>query len=157
MSELCWASMTPPGAHIATKKISPVEAVQAHLDRVAPLDGKLMTYITVMGDNALVTARAAESAVEVRRHAGAASRRARGFKGLYRTKGVKTTGGWKILADWVPEEDAPVVARLARAGAIALGKVNMHEFAVPSGSIKHATGTDLLIHQVAAAREELLQ
>ena len=52
-----------------------------------------------------------------------------GLKDLYATKGVRTTGGSKILADWVPQEDATVVARLTEAGAIVLGKLNMHEFA----------------------------
>jgi aspartyl-tRNA(Asn)/glutamyl-tRNA(Gln) amidotransferase subunit A len=60
------------------------------------------------------------------------------LKDLYCTKGVRTTGGSKILGDWVPEEDASVVARLADAGAVVLGKLNMHEFAYgPEGVNPH--------------------
>ena len=63
MSELCWTSMTDLARMIASKKVSPVEVVQAHLDRIAALDGKLKSYITVMGDSALAGAKAAEAAV----------------------------------------------------------------------------------------------
>ena len=60
------------------------------------------------------------------------------LKDLYCTRGVKTTGGSRILADWVPSEDATVVSRLADAGAVVLGKLNMHEFAYgPEGLNPH--------------------
>jgi len=130
--------MTDLARMIATKKASPVEVVQAHLDRIATLDGKLKSYITVMGDSALAAARAAESAVQSGATLGPLHGVPMGLKDLYCTKGVKTTGGSKLLADWVPEEDATVVARLAGAGAIALGKLNMHEFAYgPEGLNQH--------------------
>src|SRR5207245_11297430 len=62
-------------------------------------------------------------------------------KDLYLTKGVRTSGGSKILADSVPTADATVVARLASAGAIMLGKLNMHEFAYgPEGINAHYAG-----------------
>ena len=60
------------------------------------------------------------------------------LKDLYMTRGVRTTGGSRILADWIPDEDATVVTRLAAAGAISLGKLNMHEFAFgPEGLNPH--------------------
>ena len=60
------------------------------------------------------------------------------LKDLYCTRGVRTTGGSRILADWVPEADASVVTRLAGAGAVSLGKLNMHEFAFgPEGLNQH--------------------
>lgn len=153
MSELCWTSMTDLARMIATKKVSPVEVVQAHLDRIATLDGKLKSYITVMGDTALAGARAAEAAVQSGATLGPLHGVPVGFKDLYCTKGVKTTGGSKILADWVPEEDATVVARLAGAGAIALGKLNMHEFAYGPEGLNQHYGTpwnpwDAKIHRV---------
>ena len=61
MSELCWTSMTELRRMIASKKVSPVEVVRAHLDRIAALDGKLKSYITVLGDAALAAASAAPS------------------------------------------------------------------------------------------------
>ncbi|HLF49510.1 MAG TPA: amidase family protein, partial [Methylomirabilota bacterium] len=63
MSELCWTSMTELARMIASKKVSPVEVVRAHLDRIAALDGKLKSYITVLADAALAAARVAETAV----------------------------------------------------------------------------------------------
>src|SRR5262249_56662646 len=75
-------------------------------------------------------------------------------KDLYSTKGVRTTGGSKILADSVPADHATVVARLARAGAILLGKLNMHEFAYgPEGINAHYGDTrnpwDVDAHRIA--------
>jgi aspartyl-tRNA(Asn)/glutamyl-tRNA(Gln) amidotransferase subunit A len=130
--------MTELARMIATKKVSPVEVVQAHLDRISALDGKLKSYITVMGDSALAAAKVAEAAVQSGGTLGPLHGVPVGLKDLYCTKGVKTTGGSKLLADWVPETDATVVARLAGAGAIALGKLNMHEFAYgPEGLNPH--------------------
>jgi aspartyl-tRNA(Asn)/glutamyl-tRNA(Gln) amidotransferase subunit A len=153
VSELCWTSMTELARMIATKKISPVEIVQAHLDRIAALDGKLKSYITVMGDSALAAAKIAEAAVQSGATLGPLHGVPVGLKDLYCTKGVKTTGGSKILADWVPEEDATVVARLASAGAIALGKLNMHEFAYGPEGLNPHYGTpwnpwDATVHRI---------
>jgi len=64
VSELCWTPMTELARMIAARKVSPVEVVQAHLDRIAALDGKLKSYITVMGESALAAARTAEAAVQ---------------------------------------------------------------------------------------------
>src|SRR5262244_3237515 len=138
MSELCWTSMTELARMIAGKKVSPVEVVQAHLDRITAIDGKVKAYITVMGESALAAARAAEAAVQSGAALGPLHGVPMGLKDLYCTKGVRTTGGSKILADWLPEEDATVAARLASAGAIVLGKLNMHEFAFgPEGLNPH--------------------
>jgi aspartyl-tRNA(Asn)/glutamyl-tRNA(Gln) amidotransferase subunit A len=138
MSDLVWKSMTELARLIASKAASPVEVVQAHLDRIAALDGKLKCYITVLGDSALEAAKAAEAAVMSGNGVGPLHGVPIGLKDLYCTKGVKTTGGSKILGDWVPTEDATVVSRLTAAGAIVLGKLNMHEFAYgPEGLNPH--------------------
>jgi aspartyl-tRNA(Asn)/glutamyl-tRNA(Gln) amidotransferase subunit A len=133
--------MTDLARMIASKKVSPVEVVQAHLDRIAALDGKLKSFITVMADSALASAKAAEAAVASGATRGPLHGVPVGLKDLYCTKGVRTTGGSKILADWVPDADANVVARLAGAGAIVLGKLNMHEFAYGPEGINPHYGT----------------
>ncbi|HET8575853.1 MAG TPA: amidase [Methylomirabilota bacterium] len=138
MSDLVWKSMVELSRLIASKEASPVEIVQAHLDRIAALDGTLKAYITVMADSALQSAKTAEAAVMTGNGLGPLHGVPIGLKDLYCTKGVKTTGGSKILADWVPADDATVVSRLTTAGAIVLGKLNMHEFAYgPEGLNLH--------------------
>jgi len=141
VSDLVWTSLTDLARAIAARDVSPVEVVQAHLDRIAALDGKLKAYLTVMADAALERAKAAEAAVMSGEPLGRLHGVPVGFKDLYCTKGVKTTGGSRILADWVPDEDATVVSRLAGAGAIALGKLNMHEFAFGPEGINPHYGT----------------
>ncbi len=130
--------MADLGRMIATKQVSPVEVVRAHLDRIAALDPKLRAFITVCADAALESARAAEADLMAGRPVGPLHGVPWAPKDLYSTKGIRTTGGSKILADAVPAADATVVARLARAGAILLGKLNMHEFAYgPEGLNAH--------------------
>ena len=123
---------------IKAREISPVEVVEAHLDRIAALDGKLRAYLTVTGDAALASARAAAAAVAAGETLGPLHGVPVALKDLYCTRGVRTTAGSKILADWVPGEDATVVSRLIGAGAVVLGKLNMHEFAYgPEGVNPH--------------------
>ncbi len=113
---------------IATKAVSPVEVVREHLDRIARFES-LRAYITVCGEAALEAARAAETAIT----AGGPLAPLHGvpiaLKDLFDVGGVRTTGGSLILKDHVPADDATVVRRLRAAGAIVLGKLNMHEFA----------------------------
>jgi aspartyl-tRNA(Asn)/glutamyl-tRNA(Gln) amidotransferase subunit A len=130
--------MTELARMIASKAVSPVEVVRAHLDRIAALDPGLRAYITVCADPALAAARAAEAALMAGRPLGPLHGVPYALKDLYDTAGVRTTGGSRILADRVPAVDATVVRRLAEAGAIVLGKLNMVEFAYgPEGLNPH--------------------
>src|SRR5437867_3060246 len=138
MSELVWKTMGELAGLIKARAVSPLDVTRAHLDRIAALDGKLRSYITVMSDAALAAARIAEAAVMAGEMLGALHGVPFALKDLYCTRGVKTTGGSKILGDWAPAEDATVVSRLAAAGGICLGKLNMHEFAYgPEGLNTH--------------------
>jgi aspartyl-tRNA(Asn)/glutamyl-tRNA(Gln) amidotransferase subunit A len=138
VADLFWAPMTELARMIASKAVSPVEVVRAHLDRIAALDPGLRAYITVCADPALEAARAAEAALMAGRPLGPLHGVPYALKDLYDTAGVRTTGGSRILADRVPAVDATVVRRLAEAGAIVLGKLNMVEFAYgPEGLNPH--------------------
>jgi aspartyl-tRNA(Asn)/glutamyl-tRNA(Gln) amidotransferase subunit A len=138
VTDLHWASVAELARLIATKEVSPVEVVRAHLDRIAALDAGLRCFITLTADTALEAARAAEAELAAGRSRGPLHGVPFGLKDLFDTAGVRTTGGSKILADRVPAEDATVVRRLAAAGAISLGKLSMHEFAYgPEGLNAH--------------------
>jgi aspartyl-tRNA(Asn)/glutamyl-tRNA(Gln) amidotransferase subunit A len=138
VTDLVWESLSELARLIASKEVSPVEVAQAHLDRIAATDGKLKAYLTVTAESALEGARAAEAAVMAGGSLGALHGVPLALKDLYCSRGVRTTAGSRILADWVPAADATVVSRLAEAGAILLGKLNMHEFAYgPEGLNPH--------------------
>ena len=138
MADLFWASMTELARLIATKAVSPVEVVRVHLDRIAAHDKDLRSYITICADGALAAARQAEAALMAGRPLGPLHGVPYGLKDLYDTAGIATTGGSRIFADRVPSTDATVTRRLAEAGAILLGKLNMVEFAYgPEGLNPH--------------------
>jgi aspartyl-tRNA(Asn)/glutamyl-tRNA(Gln) amidotransferase subunit A len=138
MADLTFASATELARMIASKEVSPVEVVRAHLERITSLDGSLRSFITVTGDAALAAAREAEAALAAGKPVGPLHGVPLGLKDLYDTAGVRTTGGSKILAERVPTADATVVRKLRDAGMIVLGKLNMVEFAYgPEGLNKH--------------------
>ena len=115
---------------IASKDVSPVEATEAYLDRIEQLDGKLNSYITVTRDRALESAKEAERAISSGGYLGSMHGIPVAVKDQFNTAGVLTTGGSKILSEYVPQEDATVIANLKKSGAVLLGKLNMSEFAM---------------------------
>jgi aspartyl-tRNA(Asn)/glutamyl-tRNA(Gln) amidotransferase subunit A len=138
MPELVWASLRDLARMIVTKEVSPVEVVRTYLERIAALDQRLRAYITVCAEGALEAARAAEATVSAGSPRGPLHGVPIALKDLFQTAAVRTTAGSKILGQAVPETDATVVTRLRAAGAIVLGKLNMHEFAYgPEGLNEH--------------------
>jgi aspartyl-tRNA(Asn)/glutamyl-tRNA(Gln) amidotransferase subunit A len=115
---------------IENREISPVELTQAHLARIADLDPRLNAFITLTPEAALQTARQAESAIGDGRYLGPLHGIPLALKDLYETAGVRTTAGSKIFAGHVPEKDCAAWERLHSAGAINLGKLNLHEIAL---------------------------
>ncbi len=115
--------------HLRAKKISPVEVTRAYLDRIARVDEKIHAYITVTSDDALAAAKTAEAEISAGNWRGTFHGVPVGLKDLLYTKGVVTTGGSKILANFRPGFDATSWARLKAQGAVMLGKLNLHEFA----------------------------
>ena len=111
-------------------EISPVEAVDAYLDRIVAVGSKLNAYITVSADEARSQAKLLETELAAGKVRGALHGVPVGIKDQIHTAGVRTTDASKIRSDFVPESDATVVARLKAAGAIVIGKTNMSEFAL---------------------------
>ncbi len=134
-SDLAFASIEQIGRLFRKRKLSPVELTRFMLARIEQLNAKLNAYLTVTAELALAQAKKAEAELFAPR--GGKSRRDRGLlhgipislKDNIYTKDVRTTAGSKILKDFVPEHDATVVAELKEAGAVVLGKTNLHEFA----------------------------
>src|SRR5712691_5581480 len=126
--ELPYAGIRELGRRFRRREISPVELTQALLERIARLEPKLHAFVTVTADRALSDAKAAEAALlqgDPRPLLGIPV----AYKDLYATRGIRTTAGSAVLADWVPAEDATCVARLQAAGCVMLGKLITHEFA----------------------------
>jgi len=122
-------TLTELGAAFRARRLSPVEATRACLDRIARLDPELHAFITVTGELALDRARAAEAELAAGRDRGPLHGVPIALKDLIDTAGVRTTGGSRVFEDRVPAEDAEVARRLRDAGAVLLGKLNLHEFA----------------------------
>lgn len=128
---------TIAGLSLALRKkvISPVEVVRAYLRRIETHDGKINAFLTLLPRQALTAARRAEQEILKGKYRGPLHGIPFAAKDLFLTKGIRTTCGSKILANFIPRQDAAVVERLASAGAVLLGKLNMHEFAYGTTSV----------------------
>ncbi len=138
-SELPFLSAGDLSRLIQSKEVSPVEATEAYLDRIGSLDHRFNSYLTVMREQALADAQQAEEDIASGQHKGPMHGVPVAVKDQFWSKGVRSTGGSRILADFVPDEDATVIANLRKAGAVVLGKTNMTEFAITGFSHRYAT------------------
>jgi len=127
--DLCFLAIAELSGLIKKKEVSPVEVTEALLGRIDKLNPRLNAYITILKEQALRSAKNAQEAIKAGKYIGPLHGIPIAVKDLFNTKGVRTTSGSKILANYIPTEDATVVQRLSEAGAILLGKLNMHEFA----------------------------
>lgn len=126
--ELCWLPATELVALIRSKKVSPVEVTEAVLARIERLNPVLNAFCTLTPELARSAAKEAEIAVMKGEPLGRLHGVPVSVKDLVFTRGVRTTGGSRIYADFIPEEDAVAVERLKAAGAVLLGKTNTPEF-----------------------------
>ena len=127
--ELAQLTITEAAQLVEQGKASPVELVDSTLERIERLEPALNAFITVMGDQARRDARRLTNELARGRRRGPLHGIPLSLKDLYYTKGVPTTAGSKVMADFVPDHDATTTARLKRAGGIIVGKNNLHEFA----------------------------
>jgi aspartyl-tRNA(Asn)/glutamyl-tRNA(Gln) amidotransferase subunit A len=126
--ELVFLSAAQQSRLIRDRKLSPVELVEACLSRIARWNPVLRACITVLADRARAEARIAEDEITAGRWRGPLHGLPFGVKDQFNTKGIKTTLGSRILAENLPDHDAAVIERLKAAGAILIGKENLHEF-----------------------------
>jgi aspartyl-tRNA(Asn)/glutamyl-tRNA(Gln) amidotransferase subunit A len=120
---------------IRERSLSPVELTRVCLARIEKLNPKLNAFITVMADSALDDARRAEQEILRGDYRGPLHGIPIGLKDILDTAGVRTTAASALFKDRIPDEDAEVVRRLRAAGAIILGKQNLHEFAYGGSSM----------------------
>jgi aspartyl-tRNA(Asn)/glutamyl-tRNA(Gln) amidotransferase subunit A len=114
---------------LRNKQVSPVEVTEHYLARIDELDEHTNAFITVTADEALADARKHEAEIMAGEYRGPLHGVPIALKDLYDTAGVRTTAGSRIFAERVPDRDATSVMFLRAAGAIILGKTNLHEFA----------------------------
>jgi amidase len=129
MQDLHYLTLAEVGERIRRRDVSPVEIMAHTLARIETTDGELSSFVTVLAEQAIAEARLAAEEIAAGNHRGPLHGVPVGIKDLCATRGVRTTCASRILAGWIPDFDATVVKRLAAAGAITIGKLNMTEFA----------------------------
>ncbi len=126
-TDLHYASLLDVSELIRRRAVSAVEVCQALLDRIGRLDGRLNSFLAVLSDGALAAAAKADAEIASGLWRGPLHGIPVGIKDLLDVEGVPTTSGTAIFKDQIAEDDATVVARLKRAGAVIIGKVHMTE------------------------------
>ena len=133
-NDLHYLTITEAASLLESGQLSPVELVAAHLERIEETEGRLNSFVTLLADDANRAAESAEAEIQGGGYRGILHGIPIGLKDLYYTKGVRTTVGSKIMGDFIPDYDAAVTERFRDAGAILLGKLQMHEFALGATS-----------------------
>ena len=114
---------------LASRELSAVELTERYLSRIEAHNAALNAFITVDAEQALEQARAADRRLADGDTTHPLTGIAVALKDTIPTAGLRTTGGSRVLGDWVPDEDPRLVARLRSLGAVIIGKANLHEFA----------------------------
>jgi amidase len=126
-AELHFMSIAELSDNLRSRKVSSREATQNQLERIARLDGALHSYAWVAAEEALSAADAADSEIGCGQYRGPLHGVPIGIKDVFHTRGIPTAAGMAIHKNFRPVEDATAVARLKRAGAVVLGKLQMTE------------------------------
>ena len=132
--DLLSLSLSEVSKRIRAKQVTSVELTRALLDRIKVYNPKLNAYITVMHDQALAQAAQMDAEIKANRFRSPLHGIPIALKDNIDTAGTPTTAASEVFDDRVPSEDAEVVRRLREAGAITIGKTNLHEFAAGGSS-----------------------
>jgi aspartyl-tRNA(Asn)/glutamyl-tRNA(Gln) amidotransferase subunit A len=134
-TELTRLTLVEAMAMLRRRAVSPVELTQAFIARIERLNPALNAFITVTEEQALRQAREAEAQIQRGQWRGPLHGVPLALKDLIDTAGIRTTAASAVFKDRIPAEDAEVVRRLKAAGAVLLGKLNMHECAYGGTSV----------------------
>lgn len=134
-SDATWLTLTEASPLIRDKKISSIELTQGCLNRIERLNPKLNAFITVTAEAALAQAHEAEKEIQRGHWRGPLHGVPIALKDLFDTAGVRTTAASELFKDRIPTQDGEIVRRMKDAGAVLLGKLNMHEFAYGGSSV----------------------
>ncbi len=140
MSDLIRKDASELAGLVSSGEVSAVEVAQAHLDRIAAVDGELHAFLHVDTEGALASAAAVDAKVKAGDKLSVLAGVPLGLKDILATNGLPTTCGSRILDGWIPPYDATVVTKLREAGVVILGKTNMDEFAMGSSTEHSAFG-----------------
>ena len=137
---LHYARIGTISAEIRASSVSPVDLVDLCLSRIDALNPRLNAFITVLHDRARAAARRADDEIRSGGWRGALHGVPVAVKDFYDTAGVRTTAGSARFTDRIPRRDADVVAALDRAGAILVGKTNMHQLGMGTTGLESGFG-----------------
>ena len=135
LTPLRWLSKS-----IRAQKVSPVEVVDTCLKRIEELNPKLNAFITVLADQAREQAQAAEAEIKAGKWRGPLHGIPVGIKDFYDTAGIKTTAAFEHFKDRTPAKDAVGVRKLKKAGAVIIGKMNMHQLGMGTTGLESYFG-----------------
>ena len=127
--ELMSLTIAEAAAQIKARTLSPVELIEACLERIESVEPQVHAFVTVCGDEAMAAARRAEREIAGGRYRGPMHGIPYAVKDIFASKGVRTTAGSRLLEDNVTDYDSTAIARMNRAGAVLVGKNNCAEFA----------------------------
>ena len=136
-SGLNYLSIAEAAELIRTRQLSPLELTQAILDRIDQVESRVLAFVTVARDEALQAARTAQEEIARGQYRGPLHGIPFGVKDTHYSKGIKSTAGSPLLADFIPTYDATVVARMKEAGAILVGKTRLPAFSMGGDTPSH--------------------
>src|SRR6266571_8381212 len=142
-TDICFMTATELARRIRAKELSARAVMEAHLTQIERVNPTVNAIVTLLPEHALAGARAADEALAHGAAVGPLHGLPIAHKDLFLTKGIRTTYGSRIYADFVPDQDMLIVERMRHAGAITIGKTNTPEFGAGSQTFNDVFGATL--------------